>query len=474
MARTPSRRGLLPVDLVLLAFLFSSRATAELFYTAISHTMYDGLINKAPTVCPVSQDGYTSNTFPWTHYPTCVNVVLPSKEEEGLGVHETFCTYTNTNYNNGRGISFVVTPEVAASITFESFGMAVGGQEGQIGEEMGTWEVKDTNDRGKGLFAKKDIAAVIAGESLIVKTPVLFVARSLLKTLSTTRRELVLSRALEQLPEKISKTLKNLAKSWDGSEAFDVIKTNGLEVKWPWVDDIPQLLAVTPEVARINHACRPNAMWRFNDYTLAFDVVALKDIKPDGFERRAFRRRTRSIVENLNFTCLCPLCTSSENAIMESNDRLSEIKALESVLPTDPADSPQLLGLLPNLIMTLEEEDLHTETAMYEEILAYTWSSFGWEDRAKYWAGRARKHWAVVAGKDSWESRRCGDLEDNVKGHASWMTWEGDPWEDVGKGHPWDEKLNGHDHDHEHDHAGSEDLRSMDQRVERDQFRGHT
>tara|TARA_R110002003_G_scaffold388_13_gene19393 strand:- start:31788 stop:32312 length:525 start_codon:yes stop_codon:yes gene_type:complete len=174
---------------------------------------------------------------------------------------------------------------------------------------------------------------------------------------------------------------------------------------------------------------------------------------------------------------------------MESNDRLSEIKALKSVLPTDPADSPQLLGLLPNLIKTFEEEDLHTETPMYEEILAYTWSSFGIEHRAKYWAGRARKHWGVIAGKDSWESKRCGDLEENVRGHATWMTWEGDPWEDVGKGHPWDEKLNDNHHDHDHGHAGhdshgqvhmekeadeGEDLSGLDQRAERDQFRGHT
>jgi len=208
---------------------------------------------------------------------------------------------------------------------------------------------------------------------------------------------------------------------------------------------------------------------------------------PDGFETRARKRRTKSIKANLNFTCLCSLCTASDDAIEASNDRLSEIKALKSVLPTDPADSPQLLGLLPNLIKAFDDEDLHTETPMYEEILAYTWSSFGIEDRARYWAGRARKHWGVLLGKESWESKRCGDLEENVRAHATWMTWEGDPWEDVGEGHPWDEKLNEHEHDHDHDHAGGhagghahreemegEDLSGFDQRPERDQYRGHT
>jgi hypothetical protein len=118
---------------------------------------------------------------------------------------------------------------------------------------------------------------------------------------------------------------------------------------------------------------------------------------------------------------------------------------------------------------------------MYEEILALTWSSFGIKKRAVYWAGRARRHWAVLAGKESWEAKRCADLETDVEGHATWMTWKDDPWEGVGEGHPWDE------HDHEHDHAGGkeerhvhgeedegEDLSGFDQRPARDQFRGHT
>lgn len=115
---------------------------------------------------------------------------------------------------------------------------------------------------------------------------------------------------------------------------------------------------------------------------------------------------------------------------MESNDRLSEIKALKSVLPTDEKDAPRLLSLLPSLIKTLEEENLIVDLPAYEETLAYTWSMFGKEDRAKYWAGRAQRHWAIVAGKESWEQRRCGELEQDVKSHKTWMSWKGDPWQE--------------------------------------------
>jgi hypothetical protein len=248
MGKSRMGQGLAPVDLVLSALLFSLATSAELFPTAVSPVVQDGLVNLAASTCPVAQDGYTYNTFPWTHNPTCADVVVPT-EEGDVEVHQTFCAYTNVDYNNGRGISFVVSPEVAASVTFETFGMAVGGLEGQIGEEMGMWEVKDTEDRGKGLFAKKDIGAIFAGESLIVKSPVLFISKQLVDTPSTTPKELVLDLAIEQLPEKTKALVKGLAKSWGGPEALDIVKTNGLEVQWPWVDEVPQLVSITPEVA---------------------------------------------------------------------------------------------------------------------------------------------------------------------------------------------------------------------------------
>ncbi|KAF2851546.1 SET domain-containing protein [Plenodomus tracheiphilus IPT5] len=430
-----------------------SQTKAEIFYTATSPAIQDGFLSTPSTVCSIAQDGYTTNTFPWTQTPTCVNVTLPDAQDTGLAIYEVFCAYTNRDFNGGRGIGFVVAPRVAASFTNEAFDAAVGGLEGQIGEEMGMWEVKETRDKGKGLFAKENVAAVFAGETLIVQTPVLLVSKDLLATTMESEKEYVLNAVVENLPLATQKTVRALDSS-TGPLMQNVVQNNGVTIKWPWVDEVPQLLAVVPEAARINHACRPNALWRFDDYTMSLEVFALKDMTPGeeitlsyGFESRSSGRRMKSIQANLGFTCRCSLCSSDSDTIEASNDRLSEIKALKSVLPKEEKDTPQLLGLLPSLISQLEQEDLHTDLPMYEEILAYTWSSFGIEHRAKYWAGRARKHWAVVAGKDSWEQRRCGDLENNVKGHSTWMTWEGDPWEDVGKGHPWEgEEGNLHNH----------------------------
>ena len=148
----------------------------------------------------------------------------------------------------------------------------------------------------------------------------------------------------------------------------------------------------------------------------------------DGYETRPHHRRVKSLEANFGFTCACPLCTANDTAIMESNDRLSEIKALKSALPTDVKETPELLRLVVNLVTLLMDEGLVAQLPMYEEMMAYTWSSFGREDRAKYYAGEAQKHWAIVAGRESWEQRRCGELEKDVKAHKTWMSWDGEAW----------------------------------------------
>jgi hypothetical protein len=103
---------------------------------------------------------------------------------------------------------------------------------------------------------------------------------------------------------------------------------------------------------------------------------------------------------------------------------------IKKVLPTDFDSIPKLIRLLPNLISLMDDEGLVVEKPMYEEILAYAWSTMGMEERAKYWAERARRGWEIVAGKESWEARRMRELESDVKGHGTWMTWDKDPWDE--------------------------------------------
>lgn len=234
MSKPTRSRWPLPLELAVTFLCFSSKIAAQL----TSPFIQDGLVNAAQNSCSAAQDGYTYSTFPWTHYPICID----TKSEK-------FCTYTNADYNGGRGISFVVSPHVAASFILETFDRALGGLDGQFGEELGMWHVQDTQEKGRGVFARKDIAGIFAGESIMLKVPVLFVAKELLETATEAQKELLLDRAIENLAVKTSKIVRTLARTWGGPQAIDVVRTNSLEIKWPWVDEVPALLAVTPEIA---------------------------------------------------------------------------------------------------------------------------------------------------------------------------------------------------------------------------------
>jgi hypothetical protein len=161
--------------------------------------------------------------------------------------YSTFCVFSNVYYNNDRGISFIVTPDVAASLTSETFGMGIGGLEGAVGKEMGMWEVKEAGEKGMGLFAKGNVAGIWAGESVVVQTPVLVVDREMLD-MDGPEVEGLLEKAVETLPEATIEEMKKLLKGRkDGVAKW--VGMNGISVKWPWVDEVPELTIIIPEVA---------------------------------------------------------------------------------------------------------------------------------------------------------------------------------------------------------------------------------
>jgi hypothetical protein len=217
---------------------------AELFETASSPTIQELLTHPPLNICQVAQDGLTFDTFPWTHNPTCVQAVLPNGV--GSGQHQDFCVYTNAVFASGRGISIITTPEIAASLTAESFAPYEEELDGLV-----LYEERETDGRGIGLFAKQDIEA---GTTLILKHPVLIVAREALSTPSKTRRQLLLRKAVEQLPARTRAMFLDLAKSMGGPEINDIIQTNSMGIDF---EDGSRHLGVIPEASvRFCHVVR--------------------------------------------------------------------------------------------------------------------------------------------------------------------------------------------------------------------------
>ena len=168
----------------------------------------------------------------------CVHAVLPNSEGAGLGKHQDFCVYTNSVFNNGRGISLVTTPETAAELNDEQYTSYF---EELEGPEL--YDIRESEGKGLGLFAKTEIAA---GDIIIWKSPALIVSKDALNTPSKQRRHLLLQTAVDQLPEKTRSMLLGLAKNRGGFEIDDIIQTNAAGVK---VWDGTSHLAIVPEAA---------------------------------------------------------------------------------------------------------------------------------------------------------------------------------------------------------------------------------
>ncbi|KAF2468943.1 SET domain-containing protein, partial [Lindgomyces ingoldianus] len=282
------------------------------------------------------------------------------------------------------------------------------------------YEARQTLDRGIGLFAKTSITA---GSAFMFNSPVVVVARGALSGLSHADRDRVFSKAIQQLPKDTRKLFLDLARSRRGNKIDDIFQTNSMGMELGGV----RHLGVVPEAARINHACRPNSYYRFDSKTLNLEVFALHNIKAGeeltfgyGYTTHPHTSRREALKNNWSFTCTCNLCMSPPTTITASDARLKRIAVIKSTLPLAFGNLPRLLKLTQELITLFEEESLVVEKPKYEEIIAYTYSQVGDEDQTRYWAGRARKGWEIIAGKGSWEARRMEALEGNVRGHPSW------------------------------------------------------
>ncbi|KAG7110450.1 SET domain-containing protein 5 like [Verticillium longisporum] len=178
-----------------------------------------------------------------------------------------------------------------------------------------SYAVRDLPGRGKGVIAQRTIRQ---GEILMLDHPAVLVASDFSSQMQPEMRETFFRRALSQLPRDTQKRLVNLARS-DGADpltpVYDIVTTNTCGV---FLGDNVAHIGLFPEVSRLNHACKPNAFFRFSQRTLTMQVIAYRDIHageeitinyaPLGMPHKV---RKKYLFDNYGFHCRCSLCQSS-------------------------------------------------------------------------------------------------------------------------------------------------------------------
>ncbi|KAI1392475.1 SET domain-containing protein [Hypoxylon trugodes] len=332
---------------------------------------------------------------PWTFPPVCME---PEEERSSK-----LCAFTYVNFRGEGGVSLVTTPEVAAS------GVGILGDPDPRWEQWARgyplvvsdpppYEVRDLGDRGMGVIANRTIRK---DEVVMLRYPVVV---RIMDPRPWKHHDVMkmLHRATVQLPAKEGLQMLKLAHSKGGYIIDDIINTNAFGVLIDGVDHSGLYL----DVARLNHACKPNMFSRFSSTTLGMEVVAYRDIKVG--EELTFSylplnllsEQRQSLISEWGFNCTCSLCTSPKDTAI-SDRRRGRIQELLAELDRPEIQKHAAVEKRVKEILDLcEKEAMAAQVGDFYSIVAEVYSSMGDFSLAKKYGDLAVKELMHYAGYD--------------------------------------------------------------------------
>ncbi|KAI0578982.1 protein containing SET domain protein [Pyrenophora tritici-repentis] len=295
----------------------------------------------APLVYTVEESrkkASAEHDFPWTFWPECfANEDTP----------EPFCLFTDQNFANGRGIFIVTTQPLAYAMREkDAFTKPETALERSNKYENPPFYQHEFPGKGRGLVANKTLHP---GDQLFASTPIL-----------------ITDPDLHQLaePERLALFHRGLV-----------------------IDDVSQS-GLFPEIAMLNHDCRPNAAYFFDEKTMTHFVHATRTIYPGEeitityINNESLRdNRVKGLHKNWGFKCACSACTAHSALVAESDARVTQIATLMEVLNdyTEKSNASPEVGEL--IISLYKQERLDANLGVAYQYAAEVYSSFGmgWE-----------------------------------------------------------------------------------------------
>jgi hypothetical protein len=340
----------------------------------------------------------------WSHEPACAQ-----------GKQKNYCAYTTAESRGGHALSIIATP-VAADAISAAF-LALGSE--RRGEDAGL-EVRSFPGKGKGLVATK---AFKKGERILLDTAQIIASSHFPTQVTHTQGQALFSAALNRLPQANRNLVLALDQSLGGSKAEDIMKTNAFACQLADGDVDDAYMCLFPSVARINHACQPNAHARFVPKTLSMEIKAQRNIAAGeeigiSYGRIDLKHAERQALyqEGWNFKCTCSLCTASHYDVAGSDQRRARFAILRKLLENLTAetyDAQQIVAWEKEVMEIGQREGLETLLAQDYERLAYVYAGHGMMGDARRWAEMAREsllEWVVVDGGPRNEVRRIEEL----------------------------------------------------------------
>jgi hypothetical protein len=328
---------------------------------------------------------------------------------------ENYCVYTNDKFANGRGLSFLTTPSIVARVTsLPAF------TEPELYTTINNftnppWEIKPIPGRGCGLFATRTLHR---GEPILASTP-LGVYHSSAFLHDYPLGYIYLHTAFMQLPAPTRKLFLSTMAFADGDPIMERINTNAFSGDFEGASHF----LMYPETARMNHDCRPNAMYYYDPKTLIHATQASRTIHPGEEITIPYinilqpREERQSALSNYwGFTCGCSLCSSSATHTHASDARIRRIIHLQSALADWSRESVGSPSTAEKLIALYEEEGIHAAKGTGHMFAALAYNAIGDTNMGRKHAEKALEAGLVNNGHISGEQ---GD-ESEMKSLLSW------------------------------------------------------
>ncbi|KAK3823214.1 MAG: hypothetical protein J3Q66DRAFT_331127 [Benniella sp.] len=270
------------------------------------------------------------------------------------------------------------------------------------------YTIKDTPDRGRGMFATQDIKR---GTCVISESPLLYISQySMAENLA----------AVEALSKKNKKSffsLYNAHADLGVPQDFGIIRTNAL----PRGADSCEG-AVYRVISRINHSCVPNVAHSWSPKTKKENVYAIKDI-PAGSEiltsylpRLMTRVERQKALAEFRFTCRCEVCNVESS--QEHDAAVERIEVCTSLMVSCcTSNNPRkAIGYVHEILSLLDKIGEWRKTEYYYD---------GYQIYAMYCNYKLAKEWADLTleacrmeeGEDGENYGHYLALSQNPKGH---------------------------------------------------------
>ncbi|KAK4226020.1 hypothetical protein QBC38DRAFT_367425 [Podospora fimiseda] len=355
--------------------LLANFASASL-QTQCRHDAVNPLAS-SPTQSPLEIDSTTRPPFPpnipWTHPPFCTAINNENKDDQ------EFCIFSSNSFNLGTGLSILLPPETVAGLT-----STISNIKPHWDERVHLAKEAHNSDRpytlikipgqGTGVVATRKIKqfeTIMTGFPAVIIDNEFFPEDGKAGNVSDEEKEELYDELLERIGDK--ERVLSLARS-RGDKVHvleDVVRTNAFGMTL----DGRKAKGLFPEIARMNHACDPNAYAQFRSRTLSLSAVATRDIMP-GEEitisyipigmSTAYRHKHLS---NWHFNCTCALCSAPEQAREASDARREHIIELFYGMQEPSTTYEDLIEMTKEFIELAQVERLITKIGEYYQVL---------------------------------------------------------------------------------------------------------